>query len=440
MKIALILLALVGASIAFKFPLRRVKSNRERLTAQGKWQEYATRKLARQGALKITQFRDEIGELDFDDVLYIADITIGTPPQTFAVVMDTCSANLWVPGTECGAGGGGGACGKQCQGFLCQYVCDKSCCDSSPNAQFMYKASNDAPAKNPCATKHLFDGTKSSTYDKDGKAFQIQYGTGSCSGYIANDKVCLGNICAKTGFGVATHLADFFADQPLDGILGLAFQDLAADQIKPPVQTMIDNHLVPNPFFTVWMTETHKDNSSGGEITIGDLDPVHCDSHVDWVPLSKPAYYQVTLEGVRVGASQSLGEELVLLSPSEGKGQEAISDTGTSLIAGPASQIVQIAQKLGGKLDPQQGVYMVDCEAAKSFPPVIFTLDGKDYPVSTKNYVDQLSAEDPRCFIGFQPFQSGFGPSWILGDCWIREYCQIYDMGNKRLGLAKALM
>jgi len=203
---------------------------------------------------------------------------------------------------------------------------------------------------------------------------------------------------------------------------------------------MIDNHLVPNPFFTVWMTETHADNETGGEITIGDLDPKHCDPHIDWIPLSKVGYYQVTLQGVRVGASQSRGEELVLLAPSDAQGQEAISDTGTSLIAGPAEQIKAIADKLGGKLDPQQGVYMVDCDAAKNFPPVIFTLDGADYPVHAKNYVDQLSQEDPRCFIGFQPFQSGFGPSWILGDCWIREYCQIYDMGNKRLGLAKALM
>jgi hypothetical protein len=304
----------------------------------------------------------------------------------------------------------------------------------------MFKASKNAAPANPCTGKHLFDGSKSSSYKKDGQSFQIQYGTGSCSGYIATDNVCLGDICVNNGFGVATSLAAFFADQPMDGILGLAFQELAVDQVKPPVQTMIDNKKLPNPYFTVWMTETHADNETGGEITIGDLDPTHCSSHVDWVPLSKAMYYQVTLEGVRVGASKTRGPELVLSGPSDGngQGQEAISDTGTSLIAGPADQIKKIGEKLGGKLDPDQGVYMVDCNEAKNFPDVIFTLNGQDYPVTAKNYVDVLSQEDPRCFIGFQPFQSGFGPQWILGDCWIREYCQVYDMGNKRLGLAKA--
>jgi len=442
MKTLLVILALVGVALAIKYPLRRVTSFREKLVSQGKFGQYLQRKQAIKDAMRNkippTQFRDDIGELDFDDVLYIADVTIGTPPQTFQVVMDTGSANLWVPGVECGKGGGD-VCADKCKGFLCQYLCDKSCCQDELMAPFMAKASPGAAPKNPCDNKHLFDGSKSSTYKKDGKPFEIQYGTGSCSGYIANDNVCLGNICTQNGFGIATHLADFFADQQLDGILGLAFQALAVDQVKPPVQTMIDNKLLPNPWFTVWMKETHEDNSTGGEITIGDLDPQHCDAHVDWVPLSQATYYQVTLEGVRVGASKPGDAELVLSSPSEGKGQEAISDTGTSLIAGPPDQIQQLAEKLGGTLDEQQGVYMVPCETSSSLPPVIFTLNGQDYSVTNKNYVDILSQDDPRCFLGFQPFKSAFGPSWILGDCWIREYCQVYDMGNKRLGLAKAL-
>lgn len=31
---------------------------------------------------------------------------------------------------------------------------------------------------------------------------------------------------------------------------------------------------------------------------------------------------------------------------------------------------------------------------------------------------------------------NGFGPTWIFGDPFIRQYCQIYDIGNERIGFA----
>jgi len=434
MKTLLILVALFAYSVAkMEFPLRSIKSNRERLVAQGKWEEHYQKKQAARNAMRANGF-DTIGEIDFDDVVYVADITIGTPPQKFTVVMDTGSANLWIPGKECGSGGG--ACGSRCKGFLCQYLCDPSCCNNDHDSMFMFK--NPQANKNACIGKHLFDGAKSSTYKKDGQSFQITYGTGSCSGYIATDKVCLGDLCVNNGFGVATSLAPFFADQPLDGILGLGFQQLAVDHIKPPVQSMIDQKLLANPWFTVWMTMTHAENETGGLITLGDHDKQHCSEQIDWLPLSSATYYQIALDGVKVGSKDG-EEELVLFSPADNLGAQAISDTGTSLIAGPARQIAQICEKLGGTLDQTQGVYMVPCDAAQTLPPVIFSTNGKEFAVSAKNYVLQLSEADKRCFLGFQGFpSSGFGPSWILGDCWIREYCQIYDMGSQRLGLAKA--
>jgi hypothetical protein len=417
MKTVLLLVTLIGFALAkVEFPLTRIKSVREKLVSQGKWAEHFAKKQAAMNA-KGENDVDAVGEIDIEDVMYVSYVTIGTPPQKFSVIMDTGSSNLWVPGVECLGSGHSAA-------FLNQL---------SPTAGQMF-ANNNA-----CKGKDLFDGSKSSTYEKNGESFQITYGTGRCNGYIATDKVCLDELCVDNGFGVATYLGPFFAEQQIDGIFGLAFQELAVDNIKPPVQTMIDQNMLANPWFTVWMTMTHAENETGGLITIGDYDHKHCSDNVDWVPLSKASFYQFTLDGVRVGASNNGEEELVVMSRATNKGNQAVSDTGTSLIAGPQDQIEQIAEQLGGVMDPKQRVYIVPCETADTLPPVIFTINGKDYPVTAKNYVLKLSEPDNRCFVGFQ-VGPRTGPSWILGDCWIREYCQIYDMGGKRLGVTKSLM
>jgi hypothetical protein len=421
-----------------KFPMRRIKSTRERLSAEGKWEERVYQKEVAKTALRANGF-DTIGVRDYDDLSYISDITIGTPPQTFSVIMDTGSANLWVPGKECGQGSGGAVCGKQCSGFFCRMLCDSSCCGSS-DFSFMYQPGVLA-SKNACSGKHLFDGSKSSTYKKNGQKFQIQYGTGSCSGYLANDNVCMGDICINTGFGVATNLAQFFAGQPMDGILGLAFQSIAEGNVVPPVQALINAGKLNNPFFTVWMTMTHAENQTGGLITLGDYDKDHCSQQVDWIPLSSATYYQFTVDGIKVGATQKTNEYHVMSNSKAGSVQ-AISDTGTSLIAGPTQQVQQIGQQLGGTYDKTQQLFSVSCSKIASMPPVIFTMNGKDFAVEAKNYVIEQESRlgQKQCFIGIQgmPAEQG-GPQWIFGDPFIRQFCNIYDMGNKRLGLAKAL-
>uniref|UniRef100_A0A914UR67 Peptidase A1 domain-containing protein n=1 Tax=Plectus sambesii TaxID=2011161 RepID=A0A914UR67_9BILA len=45
----------------------------------------------------------------------------------------------------------------------------------------------------------------------------------------------------------------------------------------------------------------------------------------------------------------------------------------------------------------------------------------------------------PQCVVVmFSINGGGFGPSWILGDSFIRTFCNIYDIGQRRIGFARA--
>uniref|UniRef100_A0A915EM23 Peptidase A1 domain-containing protein n=1 Tax=Ditylenchus dipsaci TaxID=166011 RepID=A0A915EM23_9BILA len=57
---------------------------------------------------------------DYFDLEYVANITIGTPPQTFAVVLDTGSAYLWVPDISCN---GSAKCNPACKTNQSARIC-----------------------------------------------------------------------------------------------------------------------------------------------------------------------------------------------------------------------------------------------------------------------------------------------------------------------------
>ncbi|PIO56553.1 hypothetical protein TELCIR_22047, partial [Teladorsagia circumcincta] len=99
---------------------------------------------------------------------------------------------------------------------------------------------------NPCNGKDIFNSSSSTTYTKTEGKWHIQYGTGDASGYFGNDTVRFGGSDTKqlvvpgTVFGQASTIADFFAGDPISGILGLGFKELAVEGVNPPFQRAVD--------------------------------------------------------------------------------------------------------------------------------------------------------------------------------------------------------
>jgi hypothetical protein len=92
------------------------------------------------GAMGVSK-PEHIAIKDFMNAQYFIEINVGTPAQTFTVVPDTGSSNLW--------------------------LYSKSCWSI------------------PCWTHALYDNKKSSTYKKNGEAFDITYGSGGVKGTVS---------------------------------------------------------------------------------------------------------------------------------------------------------------------------------------------------------------------------------------------------------------
>lgn len=269
----------------------------------------------------------------------------------------------------------------------------------------------------------------SSTFQEDGTYFSIQYGSGYCSGNLGVDVLQFAGLTVQEQkFGIATTIADVFGYQPVDGIMGLGWPNLAVDKVTPPMQNVLSQ--LDQPIFTVWMDRKKvvSEGSSGGIITYGALDPTHCEGSPVYVSLSSKTYWQFPIQGFSMGTY------------SENKVQQVISDTGTSWIGGPNTYITKIAAQAGGSYDWYYQLYTVDCSMMDSDKPLVFHIDGKDYSIPSYEYILDLDLGNNKCGLTFFDMTGGgFSPSWILGDTFIRTFCNVHDIGNGRIGFQKAI-
>ncbi|CAO3595367.1 unnamed protein product [Absidia cylindrospora] len=313
---------------------------------------------------------------------YYGVIELGTPPQPFTVVFDTGSSNLWVPSTSC-----------------------------SSIACFLHKR---------------YDSEKSNSYVENGTEFAIQYGTGSLEGFISQDTLNVGGIALPhQGFAESTKEPGFtFALARFDGILGLGYDTIAVQHVVPPFYNMVNRELVDEPVFSFWLNDAG-DESDGGELVFGGTDPAHYQGDITWAPVTRKGYWQIEMQDIKFDG------EYVELDPIG-----AAIDTGSSLLVAPTTVAELINKQLGAEKN-WAGQYTIDCDKVPDLPEFCFVFAGKDFCLDGEDYV--LNVQN-QCISGFMGMDipAPAGPLWIVGDVFLRKYYSVYDLGNDRVGLAKA--
>ena len=315
---------------------------------------------------------------------YYADITIGTPPQNFKVVLDTGSSNLWVPSSECNS--------------------------------------------IACFLHSKYDHSVSSTYKKNGTDFAIQYGSGSLEGYVSNDLITIGDLTIpKQDFAEATNEPGLaFAFGKFDGILGLAYDSISVNKMVPPFYNAINQDIVDEKRFAFYLGDSTNENADGGEATFGGIDKSKFTGDITWLPVRRKAYWEVKFDAI------GLGDEFAEL-----QNHGAAIDTGTSLITLPSDLAEVINAQIGAKKG-WTGQYTVDCETRGSLPNLSFKFNGKKFTISPYDYTLEVSGS---CISAITPmdFPEPVGPLAIIGDAFLRRYYSIYDVENNAVGLANAV-
>lgn len=107
-------------------------------------------------------------------------------------------------------------------------------------------------------------------------------GRGHVSGTVASDIVSISGLSVNDQvFGAATEKSEEFSRDPNNGLLGLAFQDIAQTGQPTFFENLVEKNRIP-PLFSVHLTRRQK---SGSELCFGCSDETKTIGNTVWVPL-----------------------------------------------------------------------------------------------------------------------------------------------------------
>jgi len=150
----------------------------------------------------------------------------------------------------------------------------------------------------------------------------------------------------------------------------------------------------------------------------------NCGPLLAWQPLSSATVFQFRLDSIGIGSYRN------------SKGWNAVSDTANAFIGAPVSITDNIANVVGAEYDYNYGLYFIDCKASP--PPINIFIGGKSYSINSQELIID-GGFDNGCYFLIEPIDAGgFGSAFVLGDPFIRQYCNTYDYGGKRIGFSAA--
>lgn len=332
--------------------------------------------------------------VDNELTFYSVNVTVGTPPQQVEVLLDTGSADLWVPSTSQEGSG-------------------------------------------------AFVSRKSSTYKSLNEKFHILYGDYTyATGVYATDTFALeGNFnIPNFQFGYATLTNS-------TPVLGIGYKTLEATTQSEPlydnlVYRLSEAGLIEVPAFSLYLNDI---SSVTGSIIFGGIDNDKYSGDLVSIPVSSYEqdgtdygyiYYQIPLNSVTFGGKTVQD------------GGSYLFDSGTTISEVNSAVVESIANSIGAHLDDASGFYIYDVGSVDLTQTVSFTFGSKtievtleqlqysyNWLVSTTGDADPYDvSHDTYGVLGLAPIPGGLG---ILGDNFLRSAYVVFNIQDHTLSLAQ---
>ncbi|KAG8833197.1 hypothetical protein FRC17_011145 [Serendipita sp. 399] len=349
------------------------------------------------------------------DAVYSAKMELGTPPQSFDVLLDTGSSDTWVVAAGC-----------TCTGLNCS----------------------------GCSSGKEWDSSSSSTWSQRGKVLTIQYGSGLVTGRTGKDVVTIG------GFTIADQVIGL-VDQAartlpgtVEGLLGLAFGTLARAGGTPWWLRIANGDAserggtLDTRMMSFWFSryvnapDMGMNDHAGGQFTLGGTNSSLYTGDINYISIMKPVkWWLIPIQAVGIEG----GSSVQVASGEDG----AIIDTGTTLVGGEDTVLAEVFAQIPGAMKSTEipnnggarlnGFYVLPCN---STAVVTLTFGGEAYTYSTADLLYQriddilpdyclsslflFSSKDPHSIL----YAPTGAPYWLVGDSFLKNVYSVFTLGD----------
>ncbi|KAJ7148036.1 aspartic peptidase domain-containing protein [Mycena crocata] len=328
---------------------------------------------------------------DYTSPFYVAEISIGTPTQTFKMMIDTSISTVMVSRKGC----------------------------------------------NGCPPGSPYDAATSSTAaNKSIETTKIPYGSGSIDGFISADTIDVGTFSVpKAEFLQATDNTDTLPNA-ISGILGLAFAATGETTATPFWKALMTAGGISTPQMGFWLSRTvetengSSEEESAGAFTFGGVNSSLYSGDVDFLGLAAGStalgLWMLDITTINVGGhSVSITPNATL----------AMFDTKLNAIYGPESEVRAIYAAIPGSSEPVETIFQFPCNTTVN---VSVSFGGQTWSIDPRDMNQgPVSGNTSQCYGAIGSMTGDQTPSWKFGIPFMKNVYSVFRESPPSIGFAQ---
>ncbi|CDK29971.1 unnamed protein product [Kuraishia capsulata CBS 1993] len=353
------------------------------------------------------------------ETYYQMNISVGTPGQDMAVLLDTGSSDLWLYDSAA---------------KYCSKLATSTSSVATASTDLLYGATPSDfinPKFDNCGGIGGFDSDKSSTFHRNKTEFLIKYGDNTTAeGYWGRDLVTIGDTkISNLTFAVAA----FTNSTPVFGIglpgaettfgeYFIASENYTYENLPAKMAT---EGLINTPAYSLFLNDVDEDV---GSVLFGGVDHSKYSGNlttvkvVDWDGGLQVTVSEIDIQKGDKVAAFAQGKYLALL------------DSGTTLTYLPNELYETFQEFTNATWDDNIEQYYYDCDEIAD-TTISFDFTGAKIEVPLKSFTFKQFG---KCVSGIQRYDYDDVTYFILGDNFLRNAYVVYDLENLEISLAQA--